>query len=163
MIKMKLLLHSMLFGLLAFTACSVVVEEGNNSSEAGGITFENIFPSSIIDANTFLLGSGNRTWSTMEFTIEGINGFQNCRLDDEIELRDDNTYTYDGGTMLCGAEDSQKIKTGIWEFDGSTRTIVFDKGTEQESMIYIESLTDEEIVISSQYYSWLVVGKFIHE
>ncbi|MEO9805823.1 MAG: lipocalin family protein [Reichenbachiella sp.] len=149
--------------LTVITGCSVVVEEGNDASESNTITFENVFPNSLIDANTYLLGGGNRTWTTVAFTIEGVNGFQNCRLDDEIRLNEDNTYAYDGGTMLCGAEDNQKIKSGTWEIDAPSRTLTFDKGLDHESIMYIESLTSEEIVVSSHYYSWKVVGKFTHD
>lgn len=149
--------------LFIMAACSVVEEDRGDSSGTQTISFENIYPESIIDANAYLLGGASRTWSTVAFTIEGISGFQNCRLDDEITLMDDNTYRYDGGTMLCGAEDNQKIKTGSWDFDEGSRTLTFDRGTTRESVFYIESLTAGEIVVSSYYYNYEVVGKFADE
>lgn len=150
--------------LLCFlTACSVVEENSVGSSDTGTITYENVFPESIIDANAYLLGGESRTWSTVAFTIDGISGFQNCRLDDQVTLLDDNTYRYDGGTMLCGAEDNQKIKTGTWQLDANARLLTFDDGTSEESVFYIESLTNGEIVVSSHYYNYKVVGKFAYE
>lgn len=142
--------------------CSVVVEDGSDI-EVSNITFENNFPNSVIDVDSYLLGGSTRTWTTVAFTIDGVNGFQNCRLDDQIRLNDDQTYNYDGGGMLCGAEDNQKLKSGSWEVNASFRLITFDRGTDHESVFYIESLTEEEIVVSSHYYSWKVVGKFTHE
>ncbi|MEO9967534.1 MAG: lipocalin family protein [Reichenbachiella sp.] len=151
--------------LFLLSACSVVVEESIDSSDpdVSTITFANEYPASSIDANTFLLGGSSRIWQTIAFTIEGVNGFQNCRLDDEIELREDGTYYYDGGEMLCGAEDNQKIKQGEWRLDEESRTLIFDEGAETQTEIYIESLTEEEMVISTHYYQWKVVGKFSHD
>lgn len=157
-------LLSSLFCVVALAACSVVVEETTGDiDESSNITFENVFPNSIIDVNAFLLGGDSRTWTTVAFTIEGVNGFQNCRLDDQVQLNADNTYTYDGGSMLCGAEDDQKIKSGSWQLDADARTLTFNPNTEEESVFYVESLTEEQIVVSSHYYNWKVVGKFAHE
>lgn len=147
---------------LAISACSVVeVEDIDN--ENAEINFDSTFPNSAIDVNAYLLGGESRTWTTLEFTIDGVNGFQNCRLDDQIQLNSDKTYSYDGGDMLCGAEDDQKLKSGIWEVDVDNRILTFDAGTDQEAIFYIESLDAEEIVVRSQYYSWQVLGKFTHE
>lgn len=159
---MKYLQYIFMSWLLSASACSVIVEESTDSGVTT-IDFENTFPSSIIDANAFLVGSENRTWTTLAFTIEGVNGFQNCRLDDQIRLNDDHTYAYDGGNMLCGAEDNEKLKSGTWSMDAASRTLTFDEGEDQEAVLYIESLTENEIVISTHYYSWKVVGKFTHE
>lgn len=147
--------------LLAFCGCSVVTEDGEVNTEA--LTFEDSFPTSAIDANAYLLGGASRTWITVSFTIDGVSGSQSCRLDDQIELKDDQTYAYDGGGTLCGAEDDKKIKMGTWKLETSTRTLTFDEGTDREAKFFIESLTDEEIVVSSHYYSWKVMGKFSHE
>ncbi|UXX80050.1 lipocalin family protein [Reichenbachiella carrageenanivorans] len=147
--------------LLVFWGCSVVTEDGEIGTEA--FTFDDSFPASAIDAYTYLLGGASRTWITVAFTIDGVNGVQKCRLDDQIVLKDDQTYAYDGGNTLCGAEDDQKTKSGTWLLETSTRTLTFDEGTDRESQFFIESLTDKEIVVSSHYYSWKVMGKFAHE
>lgn len=148
--------------IMVTTSCSVVEVDGMDS-EGNTISFEDNFPASAIDVNTYLVGGATRTWVTVAFTIDGVNGFQNCRLDDQIRLNDDLTYSYDGGTTLCGAEDNQKLKSGNWEVNASNRTLTFDKGTDREAVFYIESLDEEEIVVSSHYYSWKVMGKFTHE
>lgn len=147
---------------LAISACSVVeVEDVDN--ENAEINFDSTFPNSAIDVNAYLLGGESRIWTTLEFTIDGVDGFQNCRLDDQIQLNSDNTYDYDGGDMLCGAEDDQKLKSGTWMVDVDNRTLTFDAGTDREGVFQIESLNAEEIVVRSQYYSWEVLGKFTHE
>lgn len=151
------------FFLIAILSACSVVEEGQMDSENSDIDYDSTFPNSEIDVNAFLLGGESRTWTTLEFTIDGVEGFQNCRLDDQIELKSDNSYNYDGGDMLCGAEDDQKIKSGTWEVNVENQTLTFDKGTDRESVFSIESLDAEEIVVSSQYYSWEVMGKFTHE
>lgn len=156
--------HLIRLFLLAFaiSACSVVeVEDIDNENTE--INFDSTFPNSAIDVDAYLLGGESRTWTTLEFTIDGVNGFQNCRLDDQIQLNSDKTYNYDGGDMLCGAEDDQKLKSGIWEVDVDNRILTFDAGTDQEAIFHIESLNAEEIVVRSQYYSWEVLGKFTHE
>ncbi|WP_422361669.1 lipocalin family protein [Reichenbachiella sp.] len=148
--------------VLVISACSVVEVE-NMDNENSEINFESTFPNSAIDVNAYLLGGASRTWTTLEFTIDGVDGFQNCRLDDQIQLNSDKTYDYDGGDMLCGAEDDQKLKSGTWEVDVDNRTLTFDAGTDREGIFHIESLNAEEIVVRSQYYSWEVLGKFTHE
>ena len=130
------------FVVLASFSCSVV-EEGNSDTDDTSITFEDHFPNSVIDVNAYLLGGSSRTWSTLGFTIDGVNGFQNCRLDDEIQLNADQTYDYNGGDMLCGAEDNQKLKSGNWEVDTEARTLTFDKGTDQEGVFFIESFSSK--------------------
>ena len=147
---------------LVISSCSVVEVE-NMDNENSEINFESTFPNSAIDVNAYLLGGESRTWTTLEFTIDGVNGFQSCRLDDQIQLNSDNTYDYDGGDMLCGAEDDQKLKSGTWEVDVDNRTLTFDAGTDREGIFHIESLNAEEIVVRSQYYNWEVLGKFTHE
>ncbi|WP_420582007.1 lipocalin family protein [Reichenbachiella sp.] len=147
---------------LVLCACSVV-EEGQMDAENSAINFDGTYPNSAIDVNAYLLGGESRTWTTLEFTIDGVSGFQNCRLDDQIQLNSDKTYDYDGGDMLCGAEDNVKLKSGTWEVDVDNRMLTFDSGTDHEAIFHIESLNAEEIVVRSQYYSWEVLGKFTHE
>ena len=159
---MKLIKKFILVFLGFACSCSVVVEESSDL-EVSGITFDDSFPNSVIDVNAYLLGGSSRTWTTVGFTIDGVVGFQNCRLDDQIQLHDNQTYDYDGGDMLCQAEDNQKLKSGTWELDASNRRLTFDKGTDTEAVFYIESLTADEIVVSSQYYSWKVMGSFTHD
>lgn len=161
---MKHFLKSILtLSLIGFvTACSVVEVE-NMDSEDTEINFDGTFPNSSIDVDTYLLGGESRIWQTLEFTIDGIDGFQACRLDDQVQLNSDLTYDYDGGSMLCGAEDDTKLKSGTWEVDVDARILTFDKDTDREAIFYIESLNAEEIVVSAKYYSWNVLGKFTHE
>lgn len=149
--------------LISICAGCSVVEVEQSTEERSDINVDGTFPNSAIDVNEYLLGGSSRTWTTLEFTIDGVEGFQQCRLDDQIVLHEDNTYNYDGGDSLCGAEDDQKLKSGVWAIDVDKRTLTFDGGSAREAVFYIESLTEEAIVVSSHYYSWKVMGKFTHE
>ncbi len=73
-----------------------------------------------------------RTWSAETFELEGLSGFQLCRLDDTFMFFTDGTYRYDGGEVLCGGEDDQRIKTGTWELDFENSQILFDRETSKE-------------------------------
>lgn len=145
-----------------FFACSVVsldsglVPLGPDDS----IIFEDIYPASAEVANDILTGSSTRSWSSKSFTIEEISGLQQCRLDDQIVIDMDGTFSFDGGDLLCGAEDNTKIKNGSWALDYTARTITFTPADSDPIALYIEMLTGTEIVISSSYVGLEVVGKF---
>ena len=97
-----------------------------------------------------LAGEVSRTWSALTFELEGLSGFQICRLDDTFTFFADGTYRYDGGEVLCGGDDDQQIKTGIWELDFGNLQIVFDEGTSIEYRATIAGLEDSRIQLNGQ-------------
>jgi len=98
----------------------------------------------------FLHGTESKLWEAQGFTIAGISGFQDCRLDDQIELFADGTYQYNGGSILCGAEDSQSQRTGLWSLDFTQGVITFIiDGDEFEAVV--SGLDPDGIVLSSSY------------
>ena len=143
--------------VIAFGACNVMSIEPLGSEN--NISFENIYPNSIENANTILTGSGTRSWSSNSFTIEGISGFQPCRLDDQIVMNMDGSFSYDGGDVLCGAEDNMQIKSGSWNLNYTTRTLTFVPNTGDPVELYIEMLTDQEVVFSANYIGLDILGK----
>ena len=81
---------------------------GGNSSDMINRGSE-IIPADSVEFAALLHGNSSRVWSAEQFTLAGLNVFQSCRLDDQIQLINDGTYSYDGGDLLCGAEDNQQF------------------------------------------------------
>ena len=70
--------------------------------------------------------NGSKTWSATGFTLIGLEGFQDCRLDDKITINSDGTYAYDGGELLCFGGDNDRFKTGTWKKVTGETKIQFD-------------------------------------
>ena len=62
-----------------------------------------------------LFNDDSREWQALTFQLEGLDGFQSCRLDDTFIFFGDGTYRYHGGEVLCGGADDTRVKTGLWE------------------------------------------------
>lgn len=104
-----------------------------------------------IDEFTFALASNDsRTWRTLGFRLEGLNGFQSCRLDDTFMFFTNGTYRYDGGPVLCGGADDKRIKTGVWEIDLTSNQVIFDRETNIEHSASVIGLNDGKIQLISQ-------------
>jgi hypothetical protein len=156
---MKKFQYVLIAACLTIFSCSVV-EDGVEPEEMV-VDFDNAFPSNSADVNNYLRSLNGKSWRATQFTIASMDGFQACRLDDVITLNSDFTYDYDGGTLLCGAEDNQKIKSGTWTIDNDTRMMQFDKGSDHEVEVYIESLTETELVYSTSYLGLAILGKMV--
>ncbi|MEQ9301490.1 MAG: lipocalin family protein [Cyclobacteriaceae bacterium] len=146
-------------GLLILTqACSIVeldeeIDEVTDQSE----------PLSEVDLGTSILpteeemfgellhGGDTKTWISSEFSIEGISGFLDCRLDDTVTLKADGTYEYDGGSELCGAEDDQRNRSGNWSFDFADQELVFEPGSDEESRVKVVSLEGNLLTFTGVY------------
>ncbi len=107
-----------------------------------------------------LHGDVSKTWSTVAFTIEGMDGLLDCRLDDIMVLSADGTYRFNSNGTRCGMEDAE-TKAGVWSFDEEALTLTFDDGFTAS----ISSLTDSQIVLSGVYSNRLIgdfdiVGSF---
>lgn len=151
---------ALMISSITFFSCGVVEGDLTEQENSTDLLFEDVFPTSAIDANTILRGNVVKSWETTAFKIESVNGYQECRLDDKISLDGDGTYSYDGGTMLCGAEDNEKVRTGTWTLDVESRILTLDEGEGNEFTLYVESLVESEIVVSTSYYGLAVLGKF---
>ena len=98
----------------------------------------------------FLHGTESKSWDATGFTIAGISGFQDCRLDDQIKIFADGTYQYNAGSLLCGAEDNQSTRSGTWTLDLAQSSIIFQiDGDSFEALVI--GLDSEGIVLNGSY------------
>ena len=109
----------------------------------------------------YLHGGNTKSWAAQGFTISGISGFQQCRLDDNMVLGEDGTYQYDGGETLCGAEDNQRLKTGTWEIEFDESMLIFNKGTQIEYQVIVSGLDENTIVLDGTYFGLEIRGIYI--
>ena len=163
--KMKKYLSFMLFNLLvfSFTSCELtMLDEPSNGidEEPIGVVGPETIPSSITEFETLFHGDTQITWSAISFTLAGFNGLQNCRLDDLIIVNADGTYEYDGGDVLCGAEDSQRNRTGTWEIIDNGNNILFDEGTNREYTAKVNGLEEGTISLSGEYLGLEIKGVY---
>ncbi len=109
----------------------------------------------------FYLHKGNtKSWKAQGFTTAGISGFQECRLDDVIILKADGTFEYDGGDFLCGAEDDQRLKSGIWEINLSEGVLIFNKGGQLEYRAVLVGLEQNAVVLAGSYFGLEIKGVY---
>ncbi len=118
------------------------------------------YPENNQTLTTALTDNTSKSWSTTGFNYHIVKRFQACRLDDTITLLADNTYQYDGGDLLCGAEDDTRKKSGTWEANYEGRKLTFDKGTSHEVELYIEEASENQIIVSATYMNVKVVGRY---
>lgn len=148
-----------LVGLLILTqACSIVEldEETQDVTDQSEPLSEVDLGTSILPTEeemfAELLHDGDaKTWLSSEFSIEGIGGFLDCRLDDVVILKADGTYEYDGGRELCGAEDNQRDRTGNWSFDFADQELIFEPGSDEESRVKLVSLEGNLLTFTGVY------------
>ena len=107
-----------------------------------------------------LANDETKKWEATGFTMQLIDNFQSCRLDDVLSLNNNGTYNYDGGNVLCGAEDNERLKSGVWELNYQERKLIFDRGTSEEVELYIEEASDTKVIVSSTYMQLKVVGRY---
>lgn len=141
-------LFAMLLSVSMLSGCSLVeldspAPQADVDSPIGTPTSEAAFMTALTNDDT-------RQWDAVTFELEGLNGFQNCRLDDIFSFFNDGTYRYDGGEVLCGGADDQRVKTGIWEIDFENLTIVFDRGTSLETSATVSGLEDNRMELIGQ-------------
>lgn len=134
-----------LFAMLLISSCSVV-----ELDEPTEVPIINGLPSTSDAFVNAIAGDSGRDWSTIAFQLEGMRGFQQCRLDDTFMFLSDGTYRYDGGENLCGGEDSLRIKTGTWEFNPDSNEIIFDITTNKEYSAQIIAIEDGKMQLTGQ-------------
>lgn len=146
-----LLLVSMIFG-----SCELVTLE---KPEDEPVIFEpTTLPESVTAFNDALHGGSSKSWSTISFTLAGLSGLQDCRLDDIIEIKVDGTYSYNGGAVLCGAEDNEQVRTGTWKVINNGTSIVFDEATNREYTATVNGFEQNTLSISGQYIGLAIKG-----
>lgn len=158
---------SLILFILALSSCDVIELEtapsSNNPSDQGNDPQGDIDGPTTIpnDSDTFdayLVGDSAKTWSAAAFTLEGISGFQDCRLDDQMILTVDGTYFFDGGSNFCGGED-QAQAAGTYQVSFEDATVNFTLGTESFPGI-ITGLTEDELVITGSYLGLRIEARY---
>ena len=147
--------------ILLIISCDVVdLEHPAEDTEDMMEILPSTIPDSIEDFEYALHGGTERAWSTISFTLAGLEGVQDCRLDDVVSLRSDGTYTYDGGANLCGAEDNVRMRTGTWRLINNGNNILFDEGLSNEYTANVEGLEDNRLVLTGQYIGLVIRGVY---
>ena len=113
------------------------------------------------DQDTFLnylRGNNGKTWNASQFTLQGMDGFQNCRLDDAMTLGNDGNYQFDGGNVSCGGEDQGQAQ-GTWnlDFENSRLSFVLGGDTFQGEVV---GLTENTLVIRGTYLGLTVEARY---
>ncbi len=158
-------LHVILAGFF-LAACDVVQLEQLNAtdSEDGSLTEDELqgpstVPSTAEEVLSLLHNGTEKAWEAEGFTIFGMSGFLSCRLDDNMILAADGTYRYDGGVVLCGAEDNTRFKEGTWELSDDLQTITFVEGSET-FRADLMGLTTDQITLRGNYQGLEVNGVY---
>jgi len=140
--------------LIVLAGCQIVSVEGPMATDDQLIVDLGVgsLPNSS-EIGLMLHNDSSKTWSASQFAIEGIVGFLNCRLDDTITLHKDGTYSYDGGNTLCGGEDNLRIREGNWGYDLDLELLIFEPGTEAESVVELVTLDENTITFRGVYES----------
>lgn len=125
------------------------------------VTGPNTVPTTVEGFQTILSGEVEKMWSGEAFTLAGFDGFQDCRLDDQVVINVDGSYKYDGGSDLCGAEDNQQNREGTWRITNDKGSIVFDEGTDRQYEASIVGLSQDSLTISGSYLGLDVNGLYI--
>lgn len=161
--------HIFLFGtLIALFAvsCNVVeLTKPEGATDAEGNRITKVEPAAIeaTDVASFtklIADSSSKSWEASFFTLAGSTQFTNCRLDDIMIFSTDGTYLYNGGTNLCGAEDSRASRNGTWEIDYDRKMVYFDKGTSREYVAEVIGLKNDEIRLKGVYMGMEVRGLY---
>lgn len=135
-----------LIALLAITGCDVVELDTPGPQE--DVASPVGLPDSAAELNSILTNDQGREWEALTFSLEGLEGFQACRLDDSFSFFDDGTYQYDGGEVLCGGADDRRLKSGTWKTDFENLEIIFDETTDLESTARILGIEDNRMELS---------------
>ena len=105
-------------------------------------------PDSASELQTALSNDQGREWQAVTFELEGLDGFQLCRLDDSFTFFANGTYQYDGGEVLCGGADDRRLKSGTWQADFDNFEIVFDQTTDLESVARILGIEEKRMELA---------------
>jgi hypothetical protein len=172
---MKPFISTLLITQLFFVGCQIVEEDTNQQdgspTSAPDITTidigSSIIPTDSIEFVRLLNNTSTKVWRTEAFTLETINGFQDCRLDDTMVLHEDGTWEYDGGQDLCFGLDNRRTRSGTYQVDIEQAELIF---FDEEGIEYAASIItlEEGVVVLSGVYESLfgdldVVGRYISQ
>lgn len=166
--RIKILGYGFLFSIaLGMTSCELATldeptaegEQGEEQEEER-VTGPTTRPAAA-EFEQLFHGGSEKVWAGEAFTLAGFNGFQDCRLDDQITINSDGTYLYDGGNTLCGAEDNEQTRNGTWRIINDGENIIFDEGTNREYQADVVGLVQDSITLSGDYLGLEINGLYI--
>ncbi len=135
-----------LAAVFLLSACDLVELDSPGPQEA--IASPVGIPDSAAELNSALSNDEGREWQALTFELEGLDGFQACRLDDTFTFFANGTYQYDGGEVLCGGADDRRLKSGTWEADFDNLEIIFDVTTDLESVARVLGIEDNRMELA---------------
>jgi hypothetical protein len=149
--------------LILISGCDLVsLEEpaSDNDQLNNDIIGPQTIPSNLEDYGRYFHNNSTKTYAAISFTLATLSGLQDCRLDDHMTIYADGRYQYDGGTLLCGAEDSEKLRSGTWVIIENGNALIFDQGTVREYRVNVDGLSESEIALTGGYLGLQIVGVY---
>lgn len=153
--------------VLAFLAsCNLVEVRETGTEDVDPLGTIPSFPTTEANFTQLFHSTSGQAWDADGFTLAGNTSFLSCRLDDQMMLMANETnpligtYEYNGGDDLCGAEDDQVSKFGTYQINFTNKTVVFDAGTNNESVASVVGLDENEIVLEGSYLGLKIRGKY---
>lgn len=139
--------------LVLLVSCDSFDQDAFNRGHQEGQNLDYVVPTStpqsVEEYDIFLHGEEQNLWVAREFILEGLQGFQDCRLDDTFTIRRDGTYQFNGGDMSCGGEDVSN-QSGTYRKDYDNNRLIFDEGTERQVIMTINGLEQGVIAVSAE-------------
>lgn len=141
-------------------SCQVIeLEPLSNEVNIASLTPTSM-PSSNVEAASMLHDDSEKIWQAVAFKFLEMEGTLDCRADDKITLNSDGTYIYDGGDLLCGAEDNEKLRSGVWNIDDQGNRVTFSfEGS--EFFAQVDGFSPDTIALTSAYMGLEITGIYI--
>jgi hypothetical protein len=166
---MRIKIFLLIIPLQVFNACQIVSEsesEGNVDQTNTVIDISSgTTPEDLDTFNQFIHNGSQKNWVAAEFTLETLDGLQNCRLDDQMTLFENGTWVYDGGTDLCFGEDNRRARSGTYSLSFENQTMIFTDEEGESYVVEVLNLEEDEIVLKGVYAGLLgnldVAGRYI--
>ncbi len=147
--------------ILSISSCELAeLNEPPADSDMQDNNLPTTIPATIEEFEQAFHEGSEKKWETISFQLAGFDGLQACRLDDTMMIKSDGTYEYDGGDLLCMAEDDTRIKTGTWEVINGGRGLLFDAGTVNEYEADVNGFEDGVISLAGQYVGLTITGVY---
>lgn len=144
---------SVFYLALLISACNSFDQEAFDEGFENAQILEYTIPTTIPESNDqfklLLHGTEKNQWVAKEFTLEGLLGAQDCRLDDIMTLRQDGTYQFDGGKMSCGGDDVVS-KSGVYRIDYDNKKLIFDEGAADAVIVNVSGLAQGVIALDGE-------------
>lgn len=154
-----------LLTLFLVSSCSLIELEQPVNGElnsTGSVVGPNSLPGSTEVTSGMLSGESGKSWKAEAFTIMGFSGMLQCRIDDRIMINSDGTFDFDGGEILCGAEDNMKLREGLWSVGETGTEINFTLGNDV-FQADIQGFVEDSLLLTGSYAGLEIQGLYVHD